>query len=79
MKTHTRTPQIASIEKDYMLFHHNGSPCHGWYWTGMILLFFLGFFLFFGCLFSCIAVQQKMSMSSAATNGEQLPLLAAVI
>jgi hypothetical protein len=76
MRTHTRALQIASIEKDYMLFHHNGSPCHGWYWTGMILLFFLGLFLFFACLF---VVQQKMPMSSAAANGEQLPLLAAVI
>ena len=67
-KSHPRTLQIASIEKDYILHHHKGSACHGFYWTGLILLFLLGVGAFF--LFCDLACKRR---SSGA--GEERPLL----
>jgi hypothetical protein len=65
--------QIASIEKDYMLHHHKGSPCHGWYWLGMLLLFVAGAAV---AIALCVgAYNARQSMFSAADNGEQRPLL----
>jgi hypothetical protein len=60
--------QIASIEKDYILHHHKGSACHGFYWTGLILLFLLGVGASF--LFCDLACKRR---SSGA--GEERPLL----
>jgi len=50
---HRMAIQIASIEKDYMLHHHDGSACHGFYWTGLIILFFVGFSVIILGLVSC--------------------------
>jgi hypothetical protein len=65
--------QIASIEKDYMLHHHKGSACHGWYWVGMFLLFFVGLGV---AIALCVGASNiHGSMFSAAESSEQRPLL----
>jgi hypothetical protein len=73
---HSRAPQVASIEKDYMLHHHKGSACHGFYWTGIFLLSCIGLvlLLFLPQCVQKLCAQTRLS-SSPPSPGESLPLL----
>jgi hypothetical protein len=74
-RSHPRAPQIASIEKDYMLHHHKGSSCHSFYWTGIFLLLIIGLILLIflpGCVQKLC---EQPRLSSSSPPGESLPLL----